>query len=149
MPARRPALVVAVIVAATSACGHDRALAVIGEDPILDPPPGATELMRSETAGTAIGFGTPARVEVVWGVTDADEAVEWYLRERGEAYGLVRQGNEERWHGGRDGVLAVTVSISVVPGVADLDEGTLIGGPLEDLSWDGPVAVARVSSTDE
>jgi hypothetical protein len=144
----RIVLVLATLLA-TSACGYDRALAAVADEPILGPPPGARELLRSETAGSAIGFGTPARVEVVWGLRDAEEAAAWYLREHAGPYQLSRQGTEDRWLGTRAGEVAMTVSVTVVRDVADLGVGALIGGPAEEQSWDGPVAVARVSSTDD
>lgn len=134
---------------ATSACGYDQALDAILDEPILDPPPGATELLRTETAGTSFGFGTPARVEVVWGLRDAEETTTWYLHEHADPYRLARQGTEDRWLGTRAGEVAMSVSVAVVRDSAGLDGGALIGGRAEELAWEGPVAVARVSSTDD
>ena len=142
----RSALVVIAVV--ISGCSLGATLERLREEPMLGTPPEARELLRTEIAGTKFGFGTSARVEIVWGMVDVDEVTGWYLQEHGDRYGLNRQAHSMHWLGERAvGDMTVTTSVQVLSGIADLQWESMIGAEEDVGAWDGPVLAVRVSST--
>ena len=130
------------------ACSLDAARERLGEEPMLGAPPDALELLRTEIAGTSLGFGTPARIEIVWGVDDTDAAADWYLREHADRYDLDRQVDRAHWLGQRAaGDMTVTTALRVSSSIADLPWETMLGAEGDAGAWDGPVVMVRVSST--
>jgi hypothetical protein len=129
-------------------CGLDGALHQLRTEPLLEAPPGAVELLRTDQDGTSFGFGTPARVEILWGVPDEAAALEWYLAQHGDTYGLRGLGLRPRWSGSRTiadmGVVAV---VAPYASLADVAWQTMIGVQEEAAAWDGALVLVRVSST--
>jgi hypothetical protein len=129
-------------------CSHQAALETLRREPIVQAPPGAVELLRTETAGATVGFGTPARVEVVWGVADGEETLDWYLTGFTDEYDLDEQGRPPRYLGGRaEDDTSVNVFVQVHSNSAEVPWDTLIGDPALAEPWDGAIAVARASSS--
>jgi hypothetical protein len=119
-------------------------------DPILEPMPGAVELAKSETAGTKFAFGTPARVEVVWGVpVAAVEAADYYLERYGEGYRLRQHPNDLLWSGSHSVErVGIGVSVRVYGSLDEVEWDTqLTEETAVTVDWEGTVVVVGVSSS--
>ncbi len=84
------------------ACGTDPALGdldTLRDQPLLEPPPGATLLGRAERdaeEGLILGIDTTAAVEMVYASPESlAEVIDHYQREHGDLYGLVRAGGSD------------------------------------------------------
>lgn len=141
----RAAGVVLVLGVVASACSNSSRLETLRAEPVLEPPPRAVELSRTETGGTSVGFGSSARVEVIWGIAGSPEdTAEWYVAEMGDLYGLDQQGTELRFIGRRTaGDIGVGVTVHALK---SLSEVRWEADPADAAAWDGPVVVARASS---
>lgn len=138
--------VAAAVLIVAAACTRQGVLAELTDEPLLGTPPDGVELVRTETAGSSVGFQSPARIEIIWGVPDDEVALAWYLEQFGEQYRLAQQGTEPRYLGGRDaGEIGVTASVRTFPSMGDIKWDALIAEEAP-LDWDGPVVVVRVSS---
>ncbi len=103
-------------------CGTDPALGdldTLRDQPLLEPPPGATLLGRAESdaeEGLILQIDTPADVEAVYASPQSlREVIDHYEREYGTMYGFFREGGstemETRLLGGASGVNAgVTIT---------------------------------------
>ncbi|MBY5162933.1 hypothetical protein [Salsipaludibacter albus] len=126
-------------------CSRSGRLPTLAAEPILTQPPGATELDRTEIAGSTFGFGTPARVEVVWGVDDVDDTTDWYLDEFGEVYGLELNTPGTFYGTRRADDIGIRAGLTVAPSIGEVGPG-MAADPDDLPDWSGPVAVARVAS---
>ncbi len=127
-------------------CSNGDLLETLRAEPILQQPPGGVELATSETAGSSVGFETPARVEVIWGIDDPTATADWYLAEFGASYDLDLN-EADQWLGGRQaGDVRVNVSVRTWSGLADAKWDTMTTEVDDVASWDGPVVVVRASS---
>ena len=137
---------VVVVVAVLAGCGNDDLVQALRGEPILDQPPGGVELAVSEVAGSDVGFETPARVEVIWGIEDRAAAADWYLTQFGAGYDLDLN-EQDQWLGGRqaDGV-RVNVSVRTLAGLADAKWDSMVTEQGEVAAWDGPMVVVRASA---
>lgn len=135
-----------VVLAGLAGCGNDHLVEALRNEPILQQPPGGVELATTEITGSRVGFETPARVEVVWGIDDRMATAEWYLAQFDAGYDLDLN-EEDQWLGGRQvDEIGVNVSVRALPGLADATWDTMITQEQDVASWDGPVVVVRASS---
>lgn len=137
------ALLVALLL---SACSGDDRLPILRDEPVLAAPPGAVELARSETGGDRWPVGTAARVQILWGVHDAEAAVDWYLDNHGDTYALDLNHDEE-WLGGRAvGETGIAAHVRLWEELDDVRWGTYHFEQDQVDPWDGPVVAVSVST---
>ncbi|MBY5161496.1 hypothetical protein [Salsipaludibacter albus] len=140
-------LVAGMAAALLAACGSvGGQVATLRELPLLEPPAGAEELGRIEAEGTTVGTGSPARVEVVWGVEDMDSA-EAHVAEHGVAWDF-RATVVGEWTGGRpvDGQ-PVSGYVRTWEDLDAVDWDSVVIDREELDPWAGPVVVVRVSTS--
>lgn len=132
------------LVAACAASGNQ--VATLRELPILQPPEGARELGRIEAEGTSVGSGSPARVEVVWGVEDGLATAEAHVAEHQRDWDL-RPTVDGEWSGARpvDGQ-PVTAYIRTWEDLDAVGWDSVVIDRAELGPWGGPVVVVRVST---
>lgn len=142
----RSVVTAVVAVVALVGCTNGDRLAVLRDEAILGPPEGAVELARTESGGRSVGFGTPARVEVVWGVDDAAAAGQAQVDRYGVDYDL-QENTAGEWLGTRpDGDEAVNVSVRAWDGLSAVRWDTMTTEEADVDPWPGEVLVVRASS---
>ncbi len=87
--------------------GERAGLEELKTEPLLEPPPpGSTELLRTEHVGRGCGllvtgaciFGSPAHINVVYASPQSlDQVREWYVTTHGARYGLSRRDGSNLW----------------------------------------------------
>lgn len=128
-------------------CSNADLLPVLRTEPLLAAPAGAVELARTEQDGTSFGFGTPARVQVLWGVEDARRTAQGYLLVVGETYDLDPNG-EDHWLGGRTvDDQRVNVSVGAWDGLDSVRWAIMVTEQADVAPWDGEVVSVSVSSS--
>ena len=128
---------------------YDPELAAMRREPILEPPPGAVELGRSEQESQTFLLPVEAQVEVAWGLPGTiEDATRWYLDRYADMYSLQPRLRVVGWSGGRSVEPGFGVGASVTL-CESLDAVEWTDFELEEQakasSWDGVVAVVRVS----
>lgn len=139
--------VVVVVVLAVVGCSNADLLPVLRDEPLLAAPAAAVELARTEQDGTTLLFGTPARVEVLWGVVDARQTSRGYLQVLGDTYDL-RRNQDDQWLGGRTTAgQRVNISVRAWDGLDDVRWATMVTTEDAVAPWGGEVVSVSASSS--
>ncbi len=141
-------LVLGLALVLLGACGASGGrVAMLRELAILQPPDGAQELGRIEAEGTSVGTGSPARVEVVWGVEDGMETAETHVAQHGVEWNF-RGTVDGEWTGAQpiDGQ-PVSAYVRTWEDLDEVDWGSVVIDRAELVPWGGPVVVVRVSTS--
>ena len=141
--------VLAVMGLGVGVCVYDPELAAMRREPILEPPPGAVELGRSEQESQTFLLPVEAQVEVAWGLPGSvEEATRWYLDRYADMYSLRPRLRVVGWSGGRsiEPDFGVGVSVTLYESL-DAVEWTdnRLAEQAKASSWDGVVAIVGVS----